>query len=660
MSRSIELKDLVTFSNIYGLDLTDQDVIHLQAVYSLYAGRTQGTYFYKRTPNGRIVVMEFSQYGLHDGTHGPKVEMHQPPKELINSDVPLFSVGGIYLQTLPKVGDVDNLSELAHAEHTGIWFATVDEFKQHLVKTNFAGFLKNKYTLSEEEVRAMYWTMDKELDESIFAGIKDPAIYEHMPDYVQHIVDVLQLPDDTRIALLLARSGRRWNQGQYSTELRVYSTKPGDPSYNFTDTNHYVSHLTNRNSVNNLQPCIVYTDKNAAFPRDQDSIDKYRNNRAFCVIDPQTLALLTQRWVRKQQDIIDAQESSKRLLTKIKEKITELAESGTFTFNDMVFTEKTLTFEGQVLTDNNVRLVEVLQNFSNYGEEQFNFDQVQIAWVHAIIQFATAHKKTTGKIGDVEYTLEVVRTKTTNTTKAGYSIYTHIYYINGQRINKDEVADMLARAICFPNTEEFTKFCESVAACSLRYHKLLVSGINLNVHDEIFDENISFKISMERENGRNFIIVNGKRWKVLDTNRLLSLLNAQTMTRIISILLDPSIVGIPGEDIKELISVGKKAIVDQKTKEQELLTATLAQFNIRRVENYQLMNGKGVTGYIVHGNLREYLVEETRCLVYEYPSGRYICMVDKGQNEYTNTARLVNRFYALSNDSKLAKEISTL
>ena len=71
-------------------------------------------------------------------------------------------------------------------------------------------------------------------------------------------------------------------------------------------------------------------------------------------------------------------------------------------------------------------------------------------------------------------------------------------------------------------------------------------------------------------------------------------------------------------------------------------------------------NGKVLSGYLVHGKLRDYIVEESKCMVFEHPTGRYLCMVDKGQNEHTNVSRLVNRFFALSNDSKLATEITTL
>jgi hypothetical protein len=83
-------------------------------------------------------------------------------------------------------------------------------------------------------------------------------------------------------------------------------------------------------------------------------------------------------------------------------------------------------------------------------------------------------------------------------------------------------------------------------------------------------------------------------------------------------------------------------------------------FGIEQITDFNAQNGKQLSGYLVKGGIRNYIVEKKQLLVYEYPSGRYICMVDKGQNEHTNTARLVNRFYALSNDSKLAKEISTL
>jgi hypothetical protein len=65
-------------------------------------------------------------------------------------------------------------------------------------------------------------------------------------------------------------------------------------------------------------------------------------------------------------------------------------------------------------------------------------------------------------------------------------------------------------------------------------------------------------------------------------------------------------------------------------------------------------------GYIITGKLRQYVVANTeRCEVYEYPSGRYICIVDKSTAQ-AGKDKLINRLYALTNDQALAKDIHTL
>ena len=87
----------------------------------------------------------------------------------------------------------------------------------------------------------------------------------------------------------------------------------------------------------------------------------------------------------------------------------------------------------------------------------------------------------------------------------------------------------------------------------------------------------------------------------------------------------------------------------------------MSMFGVEPIEDFHAQNGKLLQGYLVKGALRNYVVEKKNLLVFEHPTGRYICMIDRGTNtEHTNIVRLVNRFYALSNDSKLAKEISTL
>jgi hypothetical protein len=665
MYRAIEISNLLVYSNIYGLGLTEQDQLHLQAVHTLYNDQLEGDYIYKPTNKNCDLTVHFTGYA---SSGPPSVTVARTDKLAAQHGYPMFVVGlrnKAYFKTLPNVKDIPLIKDLL----AGIEFApdtmytNVDEFKQKLVQSEFSS-VRNYTQLQENFIEGCFWAADKRknLDRKAITLYGKKGTYEDMPTYVHHIVAVLQLDTDTRLAFYIIKQiySQYGPNVSYDLKLGMYYTRPGDECYNYTDPDKYISHLDDTTH----RPKVVYTEANPVFPKDKEVVSAYRRGKNFITVDSATLNLLTTRWARKQQELANEQAAIVKLEKKISEKIKQLDKGETFTYNDMAFTSAGFEYEGQSISDKNVKMQEVLNHFSgNYSEDYLNFDRVLDTWLKTMFQNLIKNKKTSGKIGDVDYNIVLTVTKSKPDTNGRIS-ETRSFRVNGYRINKDEVQQVLARAICFPNTAEFDTFCKSVAGCSLRYHKLLASGLVVGgehgVRDEIFDEQVQFKLELERVKNRNFLVVGAKKWKVVDTNRLLTLVNAQDMTRVISILLAPGVVGMTGEEIKDVLEGGKKALIEQKQREEELLNATIQQFNIERLDQVTCGNGKMLSGYLIRGHMRDYLVEESKCMVFEYPSGRYICMVDKGQNEHSNTARLVNRFYALSNDSKLAKEINTL
>ena len=664
MYRAIELDNILTYSNIYGLGLTDQDQLHLKAIHAMYNGKVKGSYIYKPTAHSCDLTMVFTEY-LNTGT--VYVSVAKTDKYASQLGYPLFCIDDkTYFKLLPKPEELPYIlallrtADLATQEEL---YQDVNVFKKAMLSKEFGSF-RYSSQIQETFVEGCFWCADKlkDLDRKAIALYGKKGDYADLPAYVNHIVAVLQLANDTRFAFYINKHvhSTYGPNVTYELGLGVYVTRPGDDCYNFTDVGKYFSHPDDTTK----RPKVIYTDESSTFPKDKEVVAAYRRGKNFVTVDTATLNLLTTRWMRKQQDQANEKAAITKLEKKIAEKIKELDKGETFTYNDMAFTGAGFEYEGQSIMDKNVKMQEVLSRFSgNYSEERLNFEQVLHVWLELMFSKLVTSKKTSGKIGDVDY--EIVLTVTKSKPDAnGKVIETRSFRVNGCRINKDEVQQVLERAICFPNTEEFTAFCHSVAGCSLRYHKLLASGLLVGgtngVHDEIFDERVRFKLDLERVKNRNFLVVGKKKWKVVDTNRLLTLGNAADMTRVISILLAPGVIGMTGEEIKDVLEGGKKALIEQKQREEDLLKTTIEQFNIEKLDRVTCGNGKILSGYVVRGHMRDYLVEESKCMVFEYPSGRYICMVDKGQNEHTNTARLVNRFYALSNDSKLAKEISTL
>lgn len=73
-----------------------------------------------------------------------------------------------------------------------------------------------------------------------------------------------------------------------------------------------------------------------------------------------------------------------------------------------------------------------------------------------------------------------------------------------------------------------------------------------------------------------------------------------------------------------------------------------------------LLDFKNEPHYVVHGSFRSYAVNAKTNEVYDYPGGKFICVVSPGHIVHTGKAATAERLLALYNDRKLTKEIKTL
>jgi len=648
MYRKIELKDLLVYSDIYGLGLTQADVDHLTIVGAAYSGKINAQYVYKQTSKNFDLALDIDVYA----PNGAGITLTERHPISIQHGYPLLRTGNLFLRELPDANSADAVNTIqSMLRGADIYIEKLDDLRT-LVSKNV--IINSK--IDVDRAAAYYWSAGQKFNESLFTKAMEKAEYSDMPPYVMPIIAVLQMADDTRLAFVIKKHQyNSWGTSYFDVMLMTYITVPGEPMYNYTDTGKYCSHIDTATG----KPRIIYTE-DTSFPKESEFIDQHRRGKGFITVDHAELDMVTRRWRRKQQDLAAEQDAIKKLTQKLETKIKNLKTTD-FSYNDMDFKENSITYEHQSVESKSVSLTAVLTGYvGRYSEDYLNFENILSDWIKLYIYNAIkAGKALSAKIGDVDIKLEAKEVTSTNKTTGRLNKST-LFYVNGFRINKEEVEDVINRSLCFTETAMFEEFCESVAACSIKYHRLINSGIVVKVHDEIFDEQIEFKIGLDRVKKRNYITLEKKRWKVANTNRLLAILNANRMSRVISILLDEEIVGMKANEIKDILEKGKTALIEQRNRDEEFLQATIQQFGIEKVDNYTCNNGKVLSGYVVHGKLRDYVVEETKCMVFEYPTGRYICMVDRGNNEHTNTSRIVNRFYALSNDSKLAKEISTL
>jgi hypothetical protein len=644
-NNKIPVKNIEIYNDIYNLGITDTEKELFEALWTTFKGASF-SYIYSAGTGNRDFILKFNEYD-------ESMQLEDTDSAAKQYGYRLFRLKNkrYYLKFLPKSQDLKYLNllgDITERDQQTFVFTTVDELRDHVFTTDLFGFLGNT-ALTLDKVETIYWLCGKlsQFKPSLYS---DPTKYIKMPEYVYYIIDVLQLPDDTRIALYAERT-TNWRSTMNGVAVRAYITRPDNAAYNWTDPDRFFSHIDKKTGHGRA----YYVGPNPEFPTEA-ALSRYVRGHTQVVIENQTLEMISKRDQRKQIEDAAMQSAQSSIQKKLTDKIEELEKGGEFSFNEVTFRTHEIEYEEQIIVSKDIKVKYLLGNFTrNLNDDSFNFERIYEQFCNELIKAAQKSGKSTAKIGSVDVVVEVRSKPNTN----GVVMVTN--YVNDYRINKDELVDVLLRALCYAKTSDFENYLESVSKCSLRYHRVIASGIPLKVNDAIAGQTIEFKIGLDRDKNRNYISFGDNiRYSVKDSNKLLNLIGATDMLRVINVLVDPDIVGVTGKDIKYIIETGRIALENERKKEAEMLEQAITLFGCQKVEEALLDNGRVVSGYTVKGKLREYLIETSTIRVFEYPTGKYLCMVDKGQNEHANIARLVSRMFALANDSKLAQEITTL
>jgi hypothetical protein len=653
---SFPIKNISIYNDIYDLGLSPMDADVLSAYWAAFQG-SQFTYIYAPGTKEKDFVLTFR------GSKEAVIKLEDKDEVATKNNHAIFRLENkrYYLKFAPKTEDIaflNHLGSLNNSEQKAFVFHNADELRDHMFYNDLP-LLLSRGPLRLFDVETLYWIAGKHKKFNP-KSLDFKNHYHTLPDYAKYIIDVIELADDTRVAIYTEKGATytyypKTMDGMY---LRTYIVKPTSPAYNWTDPERYFSHMDKKTYT----PKVFYIGPNPIFPQ-EGAIDKYARGQKHVAIENDTLLNIGRRETRKEAEKVAIAKAMDGLKKKMQSRINDLAKGKEFSYNEVTFRENEIEYEGQILSSKDITTKQVIEGFVNsLDDEQFNFEEIFSAFCEELIDNITPGVTTPAKMNVITAMIGVApihleRIDRINVDK----IKTSMYYINGSRINKDEVKDVLLRAVCYTKPSDFKQFVESVSACSLRYHKFISSGLVLNVQDYILGSDIEFKIGLERESNRNFITLNGRRYLVRDSNRLLTLQGVNDMTRVINLLIDPTVVGISGKEVRLIIDNGKAALEVERAKQNEMLTMAVNMFNCQKMEEVLLDNGRIVdSGYTVKGKLREYLIDETTLRVFDYPTGKYLCMVDKGQNEHANIPRLVSRMFALANDSKLANEISTL
>lgn len=293
---------------------------------------------------------------------------------------------------------------------------------------------------------------------------------------------------------------------------------------------------------------------------------------------------------------------------------------------------------------------------------------------------ATQYNTITLRLGNINVTLNYIPEK-------------HLFYINGYRINKNEVPEVLGRALCYRDQAIYNDILAVISKTSLEMHRFIESGLlfqlNLNKlpefantkHAFLKDQryfDISFRIV--RIKNTNYIEVFDKKKpdqqygdlvKIRDSRALMKLQNKivnwdefsehfGAKTKVLEKEVDLQING--AELLKQAIDRYVQAFNKSRALLNEAISETKSKIITFHNNKGILVEGSSGTEYFIKvTNLDNPLKGDPECSVAHYPSNTHICIVDKhGTGKQTGLDPVVARIYALKNDSVLAEHIHTI
>jgi hypothetical protein len=656
MKSEIRLSELIAYAKIYGLDIKDSDVKELQKLHDTYKDDFPNTTIYYKIVAPNVVLttqLGRSQISVALDDYDEKTALPTPYLKIGYYGVTLLIGELVAHRDLEYVVMFKELHTSYYGENTTdpLIFATLADFKNYLLSENATRTLRRD--LNADQMKLFYWAANDiiKYHKKVFEHTKE--FIEDLPEYAAYIVDVLE-KNNIRTALLIGREDHQeWSYNTNSNKthsvpiLGVYSIEVGHPAYNWTDKDRY---FYKKDGSMYSPGTLYFSDPNPSLPKNETIVANLSRGKEFVIVDNTTLDIAIKRENRKELESKRRIAATKVLSTRMVSKIKEMEAGTPFTFNDITFYSNKTEYAGQTLQDSNTSTSEVLKHFSgNYSDDNLNFDRFFDCFIQKVIHFTEKHSVTRGIIGNIKYVLKITSSKANS----------GLWYINDIRVNKLEVTEALLRGLCYTDQKDYDNFLHTISRCSLRIHKYLASGVPISAQDEILNTKLIFKLPLIRKGHLNYISLSNKEFKISDINRLLNIEKYRRMSEVIGVLLNPTVLGLDGDQIKFIIEEGQIFYKKSQELEQTLINNTFKLFNITE-DSFNMQNGRTIEGYFVKGKKHEYIIEKDTLAVFENPTGRYICMVDKIHNEFNGTAKLVNRIYALANDAVLSKEIHTL
>lgn len=671
---------LPVYNKLYKLNLSESEIekinIHLQNLHD--------TKFVYNFLSAKTIIRLNSYHGYYRGNG--KIELITENKaksdlsKKLLENLPCYSIANKFFNVFFKnikiteftkddIKFIPNAVELL--EKKLYVFESIDKLK-NLIKKKLTNKIFSEEFLGShsfddlDSVDFISWVFDIKLPQYNAIGKLRNKLSN-----VGQIVDVTE-DNNTRIAICYKIDNRSY----YNHWDRFYLVaKPELPCYNFLDIGRqfYIKSPSSSKQhwLSDQFPKLFLLNEEVKPPNDErifeDILNRHPSEETF-LVDSMEIESVIRRFQRKdllnKNKLLQKEFLKKKFLDRLKilnDKDKKIS------INGIEMKKHSIKYEGQLLECSSIDVVDLTGRYAYYRNnlDDLNFDTLSGDFFERITNsfayMSTSSNESTGKIGDVKFNLKnkIITLPNGN--------HTRLIYLNNYKIKKNEIGKILKRGLCFNNQKLFDEFIKQVSRCSLQTHKYLDEGVLLEVYDDYKDSRINFKLPLIRKRNKNYIVIDDKEYQISNTEKIIKLTSARSMYEVINTLLNPDIVKINGpDDIVYIISHGEELYKKTKDKNKKLIENTEKLFNLEIITI--TFNGTHLRGYIIEGKLKKYFLDIgktdkesifDRLRVYTYPNMNYICMIDKTIVQ-TGPTNLINRIYALHNDSLIAKDITTL
>ena len=492
--------------------------------------------------------------------------------------------------------------------------------------------------IKHEDIESHLWLFDKGLP----AGFEERAGKSNGNE-IREILLVFE-HDNVRYALTTSPDS--------ASEPLVFCINvftPDSPEYNYIDE------------------CRLFHDKYFLWDIQREDVntkilDKIGYDRDFVLVDSEMYRQAERRLsnkVRKEEE----ENALQKELSKQAEKQLENLDKTPFVFCGIKFSKDCIEYNNQKLagTWSGKEEYNSINSFRDFIKRFVSFEKDNLDFNYLLESFCfvvESRDSFAGILGTVPVELR------REASKNNMDMISRRTLLNGIRVNKDDVESLLCRAICFDNAEDYNQMLRKVSRCNLSFHDLLANGLRFKYEDAFLEEEKEkmLHFPVVRKKNINFMLANGKEYRISDTNKLL-LSSVQRkrawhridMEHVMNLLID--VLKVDAGEVAEIFEAGLEEYREAMKRSKELLDNTIKVLGIKQLsvndEEGYLITGKSGKQYFLTREVKVYEYRENKL-------GRYICIVDKSISREVHNDKLVSRMFALANDELVAKEIYTI